>query len=591
MTGIARSADGGVRRGGARADPRRRPGRLRRHARWRPGVCLGGNRRIAEPNPTGTGTSNCPSSNPPNQMTLVAGTPQTTTLQSAFATGLQVALTQQRRLPRHERRGGVPVTFSAPAGGASGVFSTSGSNTAIVGADASGSGRRADVHRQRHRGQLHRHRQLAVWLGLVLADQHRRGHTGEDRRDPAEEQIGERRQPLPAAAAGQGPRRRRQPGRGHDGHVHARLRQRRPCGTSSAASASFAGGGTQATATTDASGLATSPALHREHGRRLVHRHRLGLGAAAGAGGKAPAKPGRPPSRRSASRSQTSPASPPSSPPASAPPSPPRREPRSRSGSPSPSPTPTRTPCPGALVTFSAPRRRERALHAPLPRLPPPPRPRLPRPHGQGQDQRLRDRRGAPLHRQPPAGRLHRQGQRQARQAGGVRARQRSPVRRGERRRRPHPRACRRRGPRTPEAAGLRSRARRERGVAHAAYAGGALGAGDRDRGRRDRGGARPVLLQPGGAAGRDRQARHESADRHQRPELRRQDRGAAAGGAGDDRAYRPGRNRRGDGEGRREGVPLAADPRPSKPTRWTSRRRASACCTRSASRSCRAAT
>src|SRR5580700_5739688 len=88
--------------------------------------------------PTGTGTSNCPSSNPPNQMTLLAGTPQTAILQSAFATGLQVALTNSDGCPVTSAAAGVPVTFSAPSSGASGVFSTSGSNTVTVGADASG---------------------------------------------------------------------------------------------------------------------------------------------------------------------------------------------------------------------------------------------------------------------------------------------------------------------------------------------------------------------------------------------------------------------------------------------------------------------
>src|SRR5271154_5218990 len=89
--------------------------------------------------PTGTGTSNCPSPNPPNQLTLVAGTPQTAILQSAFASGLQVALTNSDGCPVTSAAAGIPVTFSAPSGGASGVFSTSGSNTVIVGADASGS--------------------------------------------------------------------------------------------------------------------------------------------------------------------------------------------------------------------------------------------------------------------------------------------------------------------------------------------------------------------------------------------------------------------------------------------------------------------
>jgi hypothetical protein len=89
--------------------------------------------------PTGTGTSNCPSFNPPNQLTLVAGTPQTAILQSAFATGLQVALTNSNGCPVTSAAAGVPVTFSAPSRGAGGVFSTSGSNTVTVGADAAGS--------------------------------------------------------------------------------------------------------------------------------------------------------------------------------------------------------------------------------------------------------------------------------------------------------------------------------------------------------------------------------------------------------------------------------------------------------------------
>ena len=89
--------------------------------------------------PTGTGASNCPSSNPPNQMTLVAGTPQTAILQSAFATGLQVALSNSDGCPVTSAAAGIPVTFSAPASGASGVFSASGSNTVTVGADDSGS--------------------------------------------------------------------------------------------------------------------------------------------------------------------------------------------------------------------------------------------------------------------------------------------------------------------------------------------------------------------------------------------------------------------------------------------------------------------
>jgi protocatechuate 3,4-dioxygenase beta subunit len=90
-----------------------------------------------EPGTSPTGTSNCPSSNPPNELTLVAGTPQTGILQSAFGAGLQVALSNSDGCPV-TNAAGVPVTFSAPPTGAGGVFSTSGSNTVTVGSDASG---------------------------------------------------------------------------------------------------------------------------------------------------------------------------------------------------------------------------------------------------------------------------------------------------------------------------------------------------------------------------------------------------------------------------------------------------------------------
>jgi hypothetical protein len=88
--------------------------------------------------PGGSGSATCPSSNPPNQMTLVAGTPQTAVLETAFATDLQVALSNSNGCPVTSAAAGIPVTFTAPASGASGVFSTSASNTAIVGADGSG---------------------------------------------------------------------------------------------------------------------------------------------------------------------------------------------------------------------------------------------------------------------------------------------------------------------------------------------------------------------------------------------------------------------------------------------------------------------
>jgi hypothetical protein len=87
--------------------------------------------------PSGSAGSSCPSSNPPNQLTLVGGTPQTASLEEAFASGLQVSLANSDGCPV-TGAAGVAVTFSAPSSGASGLFSGSGSNTVTVGSDASG---------------------------------------------------------------------------------------------------------------------------------------------------------------------------------------------------------------------------------------------------------------------------------------------------------------------------------------------------------------------------------------------------------------------------------------------------------------------
>lgn len=101
------------------------------------GALAGGSPAAAGEAPGGTGAS-CPASNPPNAMTLVAGTPQTTTLNSAYATGLQVALTNTDGCSVTSGAAGVAVTFAAPSSGASGVFSASAANTLTVGADSSG---------------------------------------------------------------------------------------------------------------------------------------------------------------------------------------------------------------------------------------------------------------------------------------------------------------------------------------------------------------------------------------------------------------------------------------------------------------------
>jgi hypothetical protein len=80
----------------------------------------------------------CPASNAPTALTLAGGSPQTAALHAAFGSSLQVALVNANGCPLTTPLAGIPVTFRAPVSGASGAFAASGSNTVTVGTDASG---------------------------------------------------------------------------------------------------------------------------------------------------------------------------------------------------------------------------------------------------------------------------------------------------------------------------------------------------------------------------------------------------------------------------------------------------------------------
>jgi hypothetical protein len=81
--------------------------------------------------------SSCPSSNPPTEMQLIAGSPQSALLGSEFATSLQVALVSSNGCTV-TGVAGTAVRFSAPASGASGTFAGSGTGAVTVGANAQG---------------------------------------------------------------------------------------------------------------------------------------------------------------------------------------------------------------------------------------------------------------------------------------------------------------------------------------------------------------------------------------------------------------------------------------------------------------------
>jgi hypothetical protein len=206
-----------------------------------------------------TGSSSCPSPNPPNHLTLVAGTPQTTTLDTAFA-GLQVALSNSDGCAVTSAAG-IPVTFSAPTGGASGRFSSSNAETATVGADASGAVAAPTFTANGMAGSYtvtasSPYGSVSFSLTNTATDIPARLARIPLKRSSTK--VGSRfPQPLQVRALDAG-------GNPMAGTTVTFTLGSAPagrCDAGTAASASFVGGGTQATATTGASGIATSPPL------------------------------------------------------------------------------------------------------------------------------------------------------------------------------------------------------------------------------------------------------------------------------------------------------------------------------------------
>jgi protocatechuate 3,4-dioxygenase beta subunit len=115
---------------------RRRPGRLLPLplAGLAAAACLLG----AGTGSAGAAAGDCPSSNPPNTLKLVAGSGQTAQLGKQFQTNFQVEVANTNGCPLTGNLSGVSITFDAPGSGASGIFASSGSDDATVGTDANG---------------------------------------------------------------------------------------------------------------------------------------------------------------------------------------------------------------------------------------------------------------------------------------------------------------------------------------------------------------------------------------------------------------------------------------------------------------------
>ncbi len=210
----------------------------------------------------GTAGASCPPFNPPSMLTLTAGTPQSAMFEQPFATALQVALVSGDGCPV-TGAAGVPVTFSGPASGASGLFAGSGSSAATVGSDAAG----------------------VVVAPAFTANDAAGGYTV-----TASSPYGSVSFSLTNTATGTPSKVLAMPLRARSATVAAAYPQplkarvldgdgdpvagatvtfalgsgatgASPCGATSSPGASFLGGGTGASATTDSSGFASSPPI------------------------------------------------------------------------------------------------------------------------------------------------------------------------------------------------------------------------------------------------------------------------------------------------------------------------------------------
>jgi len=86
----------------------------------------------------GAASGACPDQNNPNEIVMAGGSGQSTQLGKPFGSPFRVALANTNGCPLTGNLAGVNVIFSAPGSGASGLFSSTGTNQAVVGTDAQG---------------------------------------------------------------------------------------------------------------------------------------------------------------------------------------------------------------------------------------------------------------------------------------------------------------------------------------------------------------------------------------------------------------------------------------------------------------------
>lgn len=113
----------------------------RRYRSWRPLAAISAAAAVATliSGPASIrAASGCPFSNRPNEIVAAGGSPQTAQLGKPFETNLQVALANTNGCPLTGQLGGYSMDFDAPGSGASGTFSSTGTNRVTVGTNSQG---------------------------------------------------------------------------------------------------------------------------------------------------------------------------------------------------------------------------------------------------------------------------------------------------------------------------------------------------------------------------------------------------------------------------------------------------------------------
>jgi protocatechuate 3,4-dioxygenase beta subunit len=211
-----------------------------------------------------TAADTCPTYNAPNTLLLSGGTPQSTKLGAMFGDNLQVTLANTNGCPLTTPVAGLAITFVAPSTGPSGTFSSSGSNAVLVGTDAAGSASAPQFTANTLPGGysvVASSDYGSITFSLVntasgvpatvarLSPARQSATVGARYGQPLKVQVLDATgNPVPGAAVTFAF------GSGASGASGAG-------GSGASAGASFVGGSAQATATTDAAGLATSPPL------------------------------------------------------------------------------------------------------------------------------------------------------------------------------------------------------------------------------------------------------------------------------------------------------------------------------------------